>query len=93
MSEAGKDSSISASAVVFPKEADFADTGLAAVAEPGWQEDDGLAVPPEMLVGNGKEVASPKKSQPEPPLPANISVETQLRAELYAARDEVQSLE
>lgn len=91
VSEAMKDGTISASAVVFPKEADFADTGLKAFPEQSWQEDDVVVVLPEMSAG--KDVAISKVPTQHASSLANVSTETQLRAELYAARDEVQSLE
>ncbi|CAL1158895.1 unnamed protein product [Cladocopium goreaui] len=75
---------ISTTAVVFPKESDTAESGLVAFDEDGWKDD--FASPTAL-----QEDASP--AAPVPELPESLMGEARLRAELYAARDEVRSLE
>lgn len=71
-------------AVVFPKESDTAESGLVAFDEDCWKDD--LASPTAV-----HEDASPAAPMPE--LPESLMGEARLLAELYAARDEVRSLE
>lgn len=76
---------ISTTAVVFPKESDTAESGLAGFDEESWK-DDRSASPTDL-----QEDAAATPAVPE--LPESMMGEARLRAELYASRDEVRSLQ
>ncbi|CAK9017702.1 unnamed protein product [Durusdinium trenchii] len=79
------DSSIPTAAVVFPKESDTAESGLASFDEDVRSDAD---FPSPFIVVDDKDTTS----LPSPDLP-ELMGEARLRAELYAARDEARSLE
>ncbi|CAK9069577.1 unnamed protein product [Durusdinium trenchii] len=84
-SEAPRADSSMSTAVIFPKESDTAESGLAPFDEDGWQDD--FALPSDII--EDKDTTS----LPSQDLPESLMGEARLRAELFAAREEARSLE